>query len=100
MGTTLRVAEYQMPTYRFVDTGPAPEFFASGLHDVELIGSVARLLLYTLRHAGEELIGEPALSVIIPVEALGPGVALTVQRCGSRLILPAPISTAKALLVH
>lgn len=75
--------------YRFIDTGNAPEFFASGLHDVELMGPVARFVLYVLRQHDDKLIGEPPLSVIMPIEAIGPGIALTLQRCGSRLIVPA-----------
>lgn len=85
--------------YRFVDLGNAPEFFASGLHNIEVMGPVARFVLYTLRQQGGELIGEPPLSVIMPIDAIGPWIALTLQRCGSRLILPT-IDAARALLMH
>lgn len=85
--------------YRFVDTGNAPEYFASGLHDVEIMGGVARFVLYVLRPAASGLLAEAPFTCIMPVEAIGPGIALVMRRCPG-LIIPAITDTARAIMAH
>lgn len=84
--------------YRFIDTGSAQEYFAYGLHDVEIAGQMARFILYTLRQQKDgQDIAEPAFHIVLPLHAVGPGIALTLQRCGS-LILPMVGNAARQFL--
>jgi hypothetical protein len=68
-------------SYRFVDTGTGPEFFISGLHEVQVMGSVARFVFYVLKPGpnGEQFADSP-LTFIMPVDAIGPEIALILSR--------------------
>lgn len=72
------------PEVPFVDNGSAPEFFANGLHDVDVMGSVCRFVLYKIKRAADgTFVREAELTVIMPCEAVGPGIMLTLQRLGA-----------------
>jgi hypothetical protein len=84
--------------YRFVDNGSAPEFFTSGLHDVEIMGSVARFVFYVLKPGNDgQTLAEPPFTFIVPTDAIGPGVALTIKRC-SGLLLPVIAQAGRCLM--
>lgn len=74
----------------FVDPGTAPEYFADGLHHVELKGSNARFVLFVDRQKSNgDMVREPPFTCIIPVEAIGPAIALTLRTLPSGLVVPA-----------
>lgn len=76
---------------KFVDPGTAPEFFAHGIHDVEVTGSVSRFILFVFRKTPKGVLyREPALTFVMPNETIGPGLALTVERLGAVPIIAAP----------
>lgn len=70
---------------KFIDSGTAPEIFASGLHRVEHMGPVTRFVLFVQR--GEVL--EPAVTIVMPTEAIGPGIELTLRTLGPRVFVSA-----------
>ena len=62
----------------------APEFFVSGLARVELMGSNARFVCF-----GDYLFERRVnLSVIVPKDAVGPAIELTIMTLGAGLITP------------
>lgn len=73
---------------QFIDTGNAPEYFANGLYDVEVMGPVTRFVLYVERHppTGETIL-EPPFTCIMPNEAIGPAIALTMRKLGPALVI-------------
>jgi hypothetical protein len=82
----------------FIDNGTAPEFFANGLHDVEVMGANSRFILFVIkRTAGGVLYREPCLTYIIPNDAIGPAIAMTLRKCGTCIIVPAAQAVAKEL---
>lgn len=84
---------------RFIDLGTAPEFFANGLFDVEVMGSVSRFVLYVERKADDgTTIRVPPFTCIMPNDAIGPAIALTIKRLGSGLIVPAVSFAARSLI--
>lgn len=88
-----------MGDVEFIDTGNAPEFFANGLHDIEVMGPVSRFVLFvTKRSAGGVLYREPCFTCIMPNEAIGPAIALTVRKAGSSIIVPAATAAARDIV--
>lgn len=82
-----------------LDTGTTPEFFANGVHDVEVMGSVCRFVLYLIKRAADGTqYREATLTVIMPSDAIGPGIALTIERIGPVALGAALGSAAKALV--
>lgn len=74
----------------FIDTGNVPEFFANGLHDIEVMGPVSRFVLFVIRKTpGGVMFREPAFTCVMPNDAIGPAIALTVKKAGSAIIIPA-----------
>jgi hypothetical protein len=62
----------------------APEFFVSGLARVESMGPNARFVCF-----GDYLFERRViLSVIVPKEAVGPAIELTIMTLGAGLITP------------
>jgi hypothetical protein len=62
----------------------APEFFVSGLARVESLGSNARFVCY-----GDYVFERRVtLTVIVPKEAVGPAIELTIATLGADLIFP------------
>lgn len=85
----------------FVDPGNAPEFFANGLHSVEVMGAVSRFVLFVVRSLPDgRKVHEPPFTCIMPNDAIGPAIALTLQTLPSGLIVPAVGVVAKSLLFH
>lgn len=81
-----------------VDNGTAPEYFANGLHDVEVMGSVCRFVLYKMKRIADgSFVKEAEVTVIMPCESVGPGILLTLQRLTG--VVRHTISTAAASLV-
>lgn len=74
------------PAPAFIDNGNAPEFFADGLHDVEVIGQTCRFLLFQFRRSEGIWIKEPVFYARMPLDAVGPAVSLTLRRTA---IIPA-----------
>lgn len=86
--------------YRFVDVGNAPEYFANGLHDLEMMGSVARFVLYVLKPGPNgQMFAEAPFTCVMPIEAIGPGIALVVRKCPT-LIIPTLGQAARAIVAH
>lgn len=78
----------------YINTGTAPEFFVSGLHDVEIMGVVVRFTLYTVRHTIDgDAFKSPVFSCVMPLEEVAPAIALTVRKIGNGLIAPLVKST-------
>lgn len=91
----------QQKDIEFIDNGTAPEFFANGLHSVEVMGPVCRFVLFvTRRSCGGIRYQEPVFTCILPTEAVGPAVALTLRTLGPGIVVPAISVAAKALLLH
>lgn len=85
-------------TEEFIDNGSAPEFFTNGLQDVEVMGGNSRFVLFVIkRTAGGVLYREPCFTCIMPNEAIGPAIALTLRKCGTSIIVPAAQAVAKEL---
>lgn len=82
----------------FIDNGTAPEFFANGLHEVEVMGPVCRFILYALRRTANGQIKEPVFTCIMPVEAVGPAIQLTIRRLASGLVVPTMNNAMRSLL--
>lgn len=70
---------------RFVDTGNAPEIFSNGLYRVEPMECVTRFVLFVQR--GDIL--EPAVTIVMPTEAIGPGIEMTLRTLGPRIFVSA-----------
>lgn len=88
-------------TPRFTDPGNAPEFFACGLHSVEVMGTVCRFVLYVDRRTVEgEIIREPPFTCIMPLDNVGPSIALVLRTLGARIVIPIVGCAAKELLLH
>lgn len=70
----------------FIDTGQAPEYFATGLYDVNVMQhGLCRFVLYVEKVlSGGERIWEPPCTVVMPSGAIGAGIALTMQKLGLR----------------
>ena len=85
----------------FLDAGTAPEYFADGLHSVEVKGSVSRFVLYVSRRLpdGKEF-REIPFTCILPNEAIGPAIMLTMETLPSGLIFPAARQQARRLAVN
>jgi len=83
----------------FIDNGTAPEFFANGLHEVEVMGPVCRLILYSLRTTQEGFVKEPVFTCVMPVEAVGPAITLTLKRLASGVIVPVVGTAMRSLLM-
>jgi hypothetical protein len=62
----------------FVDVGNAPEVLAKGAHEVQIMGSISRIVFYTERRSAQgETFHEPPVSVVVPRDAL-PGLVLMI----------------------
>lgn len=88
----------------FLYNGSAPEFFANGLYDVEVMGAVSRFVLFVERRTVSGVIyRETAFTCIMPNDAIGPGIAMTVQKAGASIIIPAATGVLKHIarsIVH
>lgn len=82
----------------FIDNGTAPEFFANGLHDVEVMGANSRFVLFVIRRtAAGVFYREPCFTCIMPNEAIGPAIALTLRSAGTAVVVPAAKGLAREL---
>lgn len=86
-----------------VDPGGAREYFVSGLARVEVMGPVSRFVLYVEKTIIEEgasmTISECPVTIIMPNEAIGPGIEITLRALGTRIIVPALAFAAKHLIM-
>lgn len=68
----------------FIDNGNCQEFFVSGLQDVEVMGSVSRLIWYVLRRSpGGAIYREACFSCIIPNEVITQALAIMAKADGT-----------------
>src|SRR5688572_23693873 len=76
-----------------IDYGTAPVEWVNGLARVDVMGSAAQFALYrfntVILDGCERHQAEIVRNIVMPVEAVGPGIELTVMTFGPRLILPA-----------
>jgi hypothetical protein len=80
-------AEMQIgKAFRLIDTGQAQEIFCSGLGRVEHLGSVVRFTLYSESIAYGEPEGVVNIKIILPAEAVGPAIELTLATLGTRVV--------------
>lgn len=85
----------------FIDNGNAPEFFANGLHDVEVMGPVSRFVLRVLRRTpAGVLYYEPPLTCIMPNEDIAPAIALTLRKLAGSVIVPMAVKAARRIGIH
>lgn len=74
---------------KVLDAGTAPEFFCSGLGRVECLGANARFSLFVQQispsGSPENLVN---VRIVMPLDAVGPAVELTLQTLSSGLIVP------------
>lgn len=81
---------------RFIESGTAPEFFVTGLHNVEVMGTNCRFVLYVERRLEDgQIIREAPFTCIMPIDAVAPAIALTLRILGAKTVVPA---IARALL--
>src|SRR5262249_1592219 len=96
--------ELEGDAIKFIDNGAAPEFFADGLQDVQVIGCTCRFLLFQYRRSeGGVWIKEPVFLARLPIDAVGPAIALTLRQTGTTLARPAAAAVVRDLarsLVH
>jgi hypothetical protein len=71
-----------------VDNGNTPIFNADALQDVTVIGGYCFFLLYDLKLTPGGVAYKEPFFVKMRNEAVGPGIALTVQRAGSVIAIP------------
>lgn len=85
----------------FIDTGNAPELFADGLHDVQVIGSVSRFVLFVFRQTpGGVWFKEPAFTCRMPNEAIGPAIGLTLRKTAATVVVPIIGAAARHVFLH
>lgn len=72
----------------FLDFGNAAELYASGLHEVEVHGSVVRFVMYVERHHNGENVRIPVFTCTVPLDAVAPAIGLTIRRLGPSVLLP------------
>lgn len=85
----------------FIDNGTAPEFFANGLQSVEVMGPVCRFILYVERRSMDgDIIREPPFTCIMPIESVGPAIALTLRTLGKAIIIPTIGQAAPVMWAH
>lgn len=90
-----------IPEARFMDTGTSPEFFASGLHSIEVMGPVVRFVLYVeKRLSSGEIVREPPFTCIMPADAVGPAIALTLRSLGAGAIVPGIAGVVRELVTR
>lgn len=83
----------------FIDNGNAPVLHADGLQDVEVVGANCWFLLFELKRSpAGVLYKEAAFYVRLPNEAVGPGIAMTIRKCGTSIIIPAAQVAARELM--
>lgn len=84
-----------------IDIGNAPEYFASGLHCVEVLGPVSRFVLFVVKKLpdGTEY-RECPFTCILPNDAIGPAIGLTLQTLPSGIIMPAVVQIARRLVLN
>lgn len=71
----------------FVDNGNAPEFFADGLHDVDIIGQTCRFLLFQYRKTdGGVWIKEPVFYCRLPTDAVAPAIGMTISKAAGACV--------------
>lgn len=87
---------------QFIDHGNAPEYFACGLHSVETLGPVCRFVLYIERQMPNgQMAREVPFTCVMPIEAVGSAIALTLRTLGSRIAMPAMNVVTRAIsLLH
>lgn len=86
---------------RFFDAGNAPEFFASELYDVQILGPVSRFVMVVQKIAADgEIFLEPAFTCILPNEAIGPAISLTLRKLSSGVLVPAIHQMTRLLVRH
>lgn len=87
--------------YLFIENPNAPEIYIDHLHDVQVINGIAHFIPVALRKNCAGYIGEPPVTLVMPVCAVESAVALTYARLPSGVIIPAIGRMAKrALLKH
>lgn len=79
----------------------APEFFCNGLGRVQIVDGTATFNLFRARPtiAGAESDREINVSIVMPCEAVGPAIELTLVTFGPRLILPGVILAARRWMI-
>lgn len=74
----------------FCDDPNVPQFFADGLHDVEVREGNCEFVLFAYkRTTGGVLIKQAPFTCIMPITAVGPAIALTLRKTGSTILVPA-----------
>ena len=77
-----------------IDYGNAPITFISGFAGVHLMDSVCKFALYerktTILGGALQHLHEVVHNIIMPVDAVGPAIGMTIQALGSRLVPPMP----------
>ena len=70
-----------------IDSGNTPEFFANGLHALEIMGGVGRFQPYVLRKTSSGILyREPVFTCIMPIEAIPAAIALSIKAMGARML--------------
>lgn len=83
---------------QFIDNGTMPEFFVSGLQEVEVMGAVSRFALFVLRRTPRGVLyREACFSFVMPNQAVGPAIALAVLKTQGAVDIPAIAGVAKLM---
>lgn len=85
---------------RFFDNTNAPEHFAHGLQSVEVMGPNVRFTLYTTRRDDQGQYRETIFTCIMPLDQVGPAIALTLKTIGTEVVLPAMARAATFVPLH
>ncbi len=86
-------------TVDLLDSGNAPEIFASGLERVEVMGPVCRFVLYVVRNTPTGTVKEIIANIIVPTDAVPPAIALTLKSLPAASLIPAIGQVTKQLLM-
>jgi hypothetical protein len=77
---------------KLVDYGTAPEVYADGLARVEQLGAATLFALYRLKttivDGQSQQVREVMQHIIMPTDAVGPAVELTLLTFGTELLIP------------
>lgn len=74
--------------YRFVENPNALELVCHHLHDVQIVGGLARFVPVLIKQARNGPIGMPPLYISLPIQAVEPALMLTWSKLPKGVILP------------
>lgn len=86
--------------YRFIENPQALEVTGHHLHDVEVVGGLARFTLVVLKTRRGEPLAEHVATVVLPTQAVEPALILTWSKLPTGVIVPTLGKIVRRALIH